>query len=79
MINEVMELAYRLAKENDIEYRVEFTKDFKCVVITFENHFNNLRISKMFNIEVLNSYRFREVFEMHLEKVLKGSVKEILG
>lgn len=79
MINKVMELAYRLAKENEIEYRVEFTKDFNCVVITFENHFNNLAVSKMFDIDVLNSYSVREAFESHLEQVLKGSIEEILG
>lgn len=79
MINKVMELAYRLAKENEVEYRVEFTKDFKCVVITFENHFNNLGVSKMFGIEFLNSYSVREAFERHLEQALKGSVEEVLG
>lgn len=79
MINKVMELAYRLAKENEVEYRVEFTKDFKCVVITFENHIKSQSVSKPFDIEVLNSYSARESFEGHLEQVLRSSIEEILG
>ena len=79
IIDDIMELAYRIARENEVEYRVEFTKDLKRVVITFENHFDNQRVSKMFDIEVLSRYSVREAFEKHLEGALRGLVKDILG